>query len=596
MSQIDDLPPLREVIRRYGLTPKKSLGQNFLFDLNLTARIARAAEPLENITVVEVGPGPGGLTRALLALGARRVIAIERDQRAIAALEEIAARYPEQLEIVVGDALSVDVREQLGPERARVVANLPYNIATALLVGWLTVEPWPPWYDLSAADVSARGGRTHRRRTGQKILWAALRAGGLAHRGQNSFRCGTLGIRAATQSDIFGCALYAAAGTARLRRRGAPACYGGCLRPTPQNASAKSQDIGCGRSFAPRRSRYRPDGPSRRNSSRGFCRAGKCFRWAGKSRGVKSQSMQMRRQSLTVYGGPLCETVVNVPRPQGSEVLVRIERCGVCHSDLHMQDGYFVLGGEKNLMFAPGARCRSRLVMKLPAKSKASGRMRRCKIRAARSPFIPGLAAGNAPPASSVTRIFASRRVTSGLPSMAALPAHVLVPHARYLIDYAPLSSGYAGALMCSGLTAYAALKRLADRAARAPLLLVGLGGVGLMGLALARAMYGGAPFVADIDAKKRAAALAAGAAQAFDPSDPSARKAVLKASGGIYGVCDFAGSDASLNFATGVLAKGGKVVVTGLIGGGYATAVAMFPLKAMTIEGTTTGTLERSA
>ncbi len=147
MAQIDDLPPLREVIRRHGLTPKKSLGQNFLFDLNLTARIARAAEPLENITVVEVGPGPGGLTRALLALGARRIVAIERDQRAIAALEEIAARYPGRLEIIAGDALSVDPREQLGPERARVVANLPYNIATALLIGWLTVEPWPPWYD-----------------------------------------------------------------------------------------------------------------------------------------------------------------------------------------------------------------------------------------------------------------------------------------------------------------------------------------------------------------------------------------------------------------------------------------------------------------
>ncbi len=147
MAQIDDLPPLREVIRRHGLTPKKSLGQNFLFDLNLTARIARAAEPLENITVVEVGPGPGGLTRALLALGARRVVAVERDQRAIAALEEIAARYPGRLEIIAGDALSVDPREQLGPERARVVANLPYNIATALLIGWLTVEPWPPWYD-----------------------------------------------------------------------------------------------------------------------------------------------------------------------------------------------------------------------------------------------------------------------------------------------------------------------------------------------------------------------------------------------------------------------------------------------------------------
>ena len=112
------------------------------------------------------------------------------------------------------------------------------------------------------------------------------------------------------------------------------------------------------------------------------------------------------------------------------------------------------------------------------------------------------------------------------------------------------------------------------------------------MGLALARVMYHDAPFVADIDAKKREAALAAGAREAFDPSDPNARKALLKASGGIYAACDFAGSDASLNFATGVLAKGGKVVVTGLIGGGYSSAVAMFPLKAMTIEGTMTGTL----
>jgi len=147
MAQLDDLPPLREVIRKHGLRPKKSLGQNFLFDLNLTARIARAAEPLENITVVEIGPGPGGLTRALLAFGARRVIAIERDPRAIDALTEIAARYPGRLDIVAGDALEIDPREQLGPERARIVANLPYNIATPLLVGWLTAEPWPPWYD-----------------------------------------------------------------------------------------------------------------------------------------------------------------------------------------------------------------------------------------------------------------------------------------------------------------------------------------------------------------------------------------------------------------------------------------------------------------
>jgi alcohol dehydrogenase len=169
----------------------------------------------------------------------------------------------------------------------------------------------------------------------------------------------------------------------------------------------------------------------------------------------------------------------------------------------------------------------------------------------------------------------------------------VLVPHPRYLIDYAPLDPGFAGALMCSGLTAYAALKRLGDRAARGPVLLVGLGGVGMMGLALARAMLPHPPLVADIDAAKRDAAIAAGAAAAFDPADPGARKALMAATnGGVYAACDFVGSDRSLQFATGALAKGGKVVVTGLIGGTFATAAAMFPLKAMTIEGTMTGTL----
>jgi 16S rRNA (adenine1518-N6/adenine1519-N6)-dimethyltransferase len=148
MSAIDDLPPLREVIRQHALSARKSLGQNFLLDLNLTARIARAAGPLEDATVVEVGPGPGGLTRALLALGARHVIAVERDQRALPALEEIAHRYPGRLEVVCTDAQQFDPRPFLGSSRAKIVANLPYNIATQLLIGWLSLEPWPPWYDM----------------------------------------------------------------------------------------------------------------------------------------------------------------------------------------------------------------------------------------------------------------------------------------------------------------------------------------------------------------------------------------------------------------------------------------------------------------
>jgi 16S rRNA (adenine1518-N6/adenine1519-N6)-dimethyltransferase len=148
MSAIDDLPPLREVIREHALSARKSLGQNFLLDLNLTARIARAAGPLEDATVVEIGPGPGGLTRALLALGARHVIAVERDQRALPALEEIARRYPGRLEVVCTDAQNFDPRPFFGSTRAKIVANLPYNIATQLLIGWLSLEPWPPWYDM----------------------------------------------------------------------------------------------------------------------------------------------------------------------------------------------------------------------------------------------------------------------------------------------------------------------------------------------------------------------------------------------------------------------------------------------------------------
>ncbi len=147
MSAIDDLPPLREVIARHDLSARKSLGQNFLLDLNLTTRIARSSGPLDGVTVLEIGPGPGGLTRALLALGARRVVAIERDERVRPALDEIAAHYPGRLEIVEADALTFDPAPLVKGERVRIIANLPYNIATPLLTGWLSVEPWPPWYE-----------------------------------------------------------------------------------------------------------------------------------------------------------------------------------------------------------------------------------------------------------------------------------------------------------------------------------------------------------------------------------------------------------------------------------------------------------------
>ncbi|AVO39514.1 16S rRNA (adenine(1518)-N(6)/adenine(1519)-N(6))-dimethyltransferase RsmA [Pukyongiella litopenaei] len=171
MSAIDTLPPLREVIATHGLSARKALGQNFLLDLNLTAKIARQAGDLSGSDVLEIGPGPGGLTRGLLASGARRVLAVEKDTRCLPALAEIAAAYPGRLEVINGDALQVDPLAHLTPP-VRVVANLPYNVGTELLVRWLTPADWPPFWssltlmfqrEVAERIVAAPGSKTYGR-------------------------------------------------------------------------------------------------------------------------------------------------------------------------------------------------------------------------------------------------------------------------------------------------------------------------------------------------------------------------------------------------------------------------------------------------
>ena len=178
MAAIDGLAPLREVIQTHDLVAKKSLGQNFLLDLNLTAKIARAAGDLRNCDVLEVGPGPGGLTRGLLAEGARRVLAVEKDARCLPALAEIAAHYPGRLEVINGDALEVDVSAHLTPP-IRIAANLPYNVGTELLVRWLTPPEWPPfWQSLTlmfqkevAQRITAKVGDNHYGRLAILVQW-----------------------------------------------------------------------------------------------------------------------------------------------------------------------------------------------------------------------------------------------------------------------------------------------------------------------------------------------------------------------------------------------------------------------------------------
>jgi alcohol dehydrogenase, propanol-preferring len=298
----------------------------------------------------------------------------------------------------------------------------------------------------------------------------------------------------------------------------------------------------------------------------------------------------LHRQSLVAYGAPLVETVVACPTPRGSEVLVRVERCGVCHSDLHMQDGFFQLAGDRKLDITQGRQLPFTLGHEIAGVVAAAGPD--ATVSPGRKVAIyPWIGCGECAACRREEENLCAAPRHLGIAADGGYATHVLVPHPRYLLDYAPLGPALAGVLMCSGLTAYAALKRLTGRGG--PVLLVGLGGVGMMGLALAPTLFSGPLLVADIAPEKREAALRSGAAAAFDPADPGARKALMAAAGGgVLAACDFAGSDTSLAFATGALARGGKVVVTGLIGGSYATAAAMFALRAMTIEGVLTGTL----
>ena len=212
---------------------------------------------------------------------------------------------------------------------------------------------------------------------------------------------------------------------------------------------------------------------------------------------------KLHRQSLVGYGEPLCETIIDCPAPRGSEVLVRIERCGVCHSDLHMQDGYFSLGGDKRLDVTKGRGLPFTLGHEIAGVIETAGEAAEGAMPGRKVAVYPWIGCGKCAACRTGAENLCSEHRHLGIAADGGFATHVLIPHPRYLLDYAPLSPSFAGPLMCSGLTAYAALKRLAERAQHAPVLLLGLGGVGMMGLALARAMFAAPPLVADIDAGK---------------------------------------------------------------------------------------------
>ena len=203
---------------------------------------------------------------------------------------------------------------------------------------------------------------------------------------------------------------------------------------------------------------------------------------------------KLRRLSLTAYEAPLCETIVDCPAPQGSEVLIRIDRCGVCHSDLHMQDGYFLLGDGKKLDVRAGRTLPFTLGHEIAGTIESAGPQTSGVKPGAKVAVYPWIGCGQCAACRAGEENLCSTNRHLGISADGGFATHVLVPHPRYLIGYAPLSASFAGALMCSGLTAYSALKRLTEHAKRGPALLVGMGGVGMMGLSIARAMFPARP------------------------------------------------------------------------------------------------------
>ena len=305
----------------------------------------------------------------------------------------------------------------------------------------------------------------------------------------------------------------------------------------------------------------------------------------------------MHRQSLVDYGKPLQPTEAPTPQPKGSEVVLRVSHCGVCHSDVHLQDGYFDLGGGQKLDVRGNRPMPFTLGHEIAGTVEAAGPDAQGVAKGKRYAAYPWIGCGTCGLCARGDEHLCNAPRVLGVTVDGGYASHVVVPHPRYLLDVEGIAPEIAGALMCSGLTGYGAVKKAIPYLRAGPLLIVGLGGVGMMGLQFARALTDKPILVADIDAAKREAALKLGAADAFDAADPGARKAIAKASGGGVGAAvDFVGSDKSLAFAHGPVAKGGAAIVVGLFGGGFAMPVPMFPLRALTIMGSYVGSPAEAA
>lgn len=301
----------------------------------------------------------------------------------------------------------------------------------------------------------------------------------------------------------------------------------------------------------------------------------------------------MIRQSLTAYDAALEETKVPAPEPRGSEILLRIAACGVCHSDLHLQDGHFDLGQGKTLDVKSGRTLPFTLGHEIAGYVESAGADVGGLVPGALYCVYPWIGCGACPRCAAGAEHLCDKPRQLGINADGGYASHVLVPHPRCLINATGIEPHRAGSFMCSGLTAFSAIRKaLRHRGGIRSAMIVGLGGLGIMGVEIAKALGAARIYGADIAEAKREAGLAAGCAAVFDPGAADARRAVMVATRGIDAAIDFAGAESSLDFAQSVVGKGGIVIVVGLIGGRFAMPIPMFPLRELTISGSYVGTL----
>lgn len=304
----------------------------------------------------------------------------------------------------------------------------------------------------------------------------------------------------------------------------------------------------------------------------------------------------MYAQQIVEYGAPLQGLTHDTPQPAGTEVLIRVSHCGVCHSDVHLHDGYFGLGGDKKLDVTKGRELPFTLGHEIEGEVVAMGPEAAGVSIGQKVVVYPWIGCDECGTCKSGQENYCAKPRNLGVHKDGGFADHCLVPHPRFLLDFTGIPEGLAATYMCSGLTAYGALNKLEGIGEDAPVVIVGAGGVGMMGVQFCQAVFGVKPIVADVNPAARAKALEMGAAAVYDPAEEGALKQLVKdTGGGAQGSIDFVGNEKSLAFAQGVLRRGGKAVVVGLFGGEFRLPIPMFPMRAIAVQGSYVGSLQET-